>query len=274
MQDRVELAWPTPGRGRTASRPRPGPAWLRPTARATRSRAGTPTAGWPGRRRRARSGGDRAWRPASGTWRCRRSRRPRGRGGHRASRSSAAMASGLAAEDGVVGVLAEGLVGPVAAGHADHRAPSGAVPLHVVERREQLALREVAGGAEQHQDIGFRLHADHRRRGAARPLAVWARSGRRPAPGGTGAGSSQRRDGAAPDAVIGSAERRGGRSAAEALPSEASRSQPKRSRERRRVTEALPSEASRSQPKRSGGWRRRSSTRCRGGRGRPGRRRA
>ena len=60
-------------------------------------------------------------------------------------------------DDRRAGVLAERLVGPVAAGHADHRELELTVPFEVVERREQLALGEIAGGAEQHQRVGGRL---------------------------------------------------------------------------------------------------------------------
>ena len=58
-----------------------------------------------------------------------------------------------------MGVLAEARVGPVAPGHADDRDAEHAVAFEVVERREQLALRQVAGGAEEDQDVGLCLHA-------------------------------------------------------------------------------------------------------------------
>ena len=68
-------------------------------------------------------------------------------------------------DDGLVGVLDVGddrlpgvgpevVVGPVAAGDADDRHLQLAAPHEVVERREQLALGEVAGGAEQHEGVG------------------------------------------------------------------------------------------------------------------------
>ena len=130
----------------------------------------------------------------------------------------------LGGQDGVVGVLAEALVAPAAAGHADDGHLQSTVPLHVVERREQLLLRQVAGGAEQHQDICFRLHAGHRRRDVTARVA--AASGQ----------CTAERTATEPD--------------------------------------ALPSEASRSRPALRGERRRRSRTPGRGGRTRPGRRRA
>jgi len=64
---------------------------------------------------------------------------------------------GDAGQDGVVRVLAEAFIVPVAASHPDHRHREVAVVFQAVQRREQLALAEVAGGAEQHQRVGRRL---------------------------------------------------------------------------------------------------------------------
>ena len=63
--------------------------------------------------------------------------------------------------DRLVGVLAELVVGPVAAGHADHGHLQHARAFELVQRREQLALGEVAGGAEQHECIGVGLVGLH-----------------------------------------------------------------------------------------------------------------
>jgi hypothetical protein len=66
-------------------------------------------------------------------------------------------------QDRVVRVLAERLVGPVAAGHTDHGDAQDAAVLELVQRGEQLALGEVAGGAEEHEGVGGGLmRADHR----------------------------------------------------------------------------------------------------------------
>ena len=55
------------------------------------------------------------------------------------------------------GVAAEVVVGPVAARHADDGHLQLAAPHEVVERREQLALGQVAGRAEQDEGVGRRL---------------------------------------------------------------------------------------------------------------------
>jgi hypothetical protein len=51
-------------------------------------------------------------------------------------------------------LFAEDVIGPIAAGDADDRQVELATILHVVQRREQLALGEIAGGAEQHEGVG------------------------------------------------------------------------------------------------------------------------
>ncbi len=58
--------------------------------------------------------------------------------------------------DRVGGVLPEVVVRPVATGDADDRHLELVAALHVVERREQLALSQVAGGAEQDEGVGVR----------------------------------------------------------------------------------------------------------------------
>ena len=54
-------------------------------------------------------------------------------------------------------MLPEGRVVPVAAGDAHHRHLQQAMQFHAVQRGEQLALAQVAGGAEQHERIGHGL---------------------------------------------------------------------------------------------------------------------
>jgi hypothetical protein len=58
--------------------------------------------------------------------------------------------------------LTEEIVGPVAAGEADHVEAGRQQPLalEVIERRHQLAVRQVAGGAEDHDGarLGGALH--------------------------------------------------------------------------------------------------------------------
>ena len=76
--------------------------------------------------------------------------------------------------DRLRGVLPEVVVGPVAPGDADDGHVELASALHVVERREQLSLGEVAGGAEQHEGIGLRQPPTEPRRRAA--LRGWPTS--------------------------------------------------------------------------------------------------
>ena len=60
----------------------------------------------------------------------------------------------------VAGVLAERLVVPRAAGHADDREVVGqlAVALELIERRHQLALGQVAGCSEEHERVSGLCH--------------------------------------------------------------------------------------------------------------------
>ena len=87
---------------------------------------------------------------------------------------------GVGGQHGLAGVGAEGLVVPVVAGHAEHRhlelAPAG----ELVERREELALGEVAGRTEEHQRVGGScghapMLADRSRAVATPALACLAR---------------------------------------------------------------------------------------------------
>ena len=72
---------------------------------------------------------------------------------------------------GLAGQVAEFVVGEPAAGDADDARPVGHLPggVAVVERRQQLAAGEVAGGAE--DDEVERIDRDHAR-GHARPLSM------------------------------------------------------------------------------------------------------
>ena len=66
-------------------------------------------------------------------------------------------------DDRVTGVGTERLVRPVTSCDPDHRNVEHAVLLEAVERREQLALGEIASGAEQDESVGTWLsRVDHR----------------------------------------------------------------------------------------------------------------
>ena len=155
VQDAVQLLRPRRGRVRTASRPRRAPRRRSPTWRAARPRSRTCSAGWRGSAADALRVAERLAQRREG-------------GGVVVVAVDVAQQAERACRRGVgstpppcfsrlsLRARLQLLEGPAGLGDADDRHVERAAPDHRLQRREDLLVREVAGGAEEDERVGLR----------------------------------------------------------------------------------------------------------------------